>query len=480
MSKRKTNEEVVSKLTEKYGDEYDYSEVEYVNNHTPIWLTHKCGCRFQRDFKHLMRGQGCPDCNPNKNTPYTNGQFIEKMKYINPDIDCSEVNYAGSHTDIKVRCLICGHEWVTQPTNLLSKRGCPICANKRKNLERNNVCRENIAERVREIYGDEIEYVDGYTTMKQPAIFRCKKHGEFEKHVGHLIYNGQGCPKCHRNVSKQEEEVYSFIKEMFPDALQSSRDIIDGELDIFIPSKNIAVEYNGLYWHSDKFLEKNYHLEKTRQCEERSIRLIHIFEDEWNDRKEIVKSKLKSILGKDNSPVIYARKCSVKAIAKETAGELLNKYHIQGFANATVHYGLEYQNEIVAVMSFTEKKDDEWELVRFAGKYRIIGGAGKLLNHFIDEYHPVLIKSFADRRWSSPLSNVYERLGFTLDGFTDPDYRYLVNNERKHKFAFRKNKLNKKYGLPLTMTEREMTDALGFRRIYDCGLIRYIKKLEYT
>jgi hypothetical protein len=135
-------------------------------------------------------------------------------------------------------------------------------------------------------------------------------------------------------------------------------------------------------------------------------------------------------------------------------------------------------------MSFKQesKNGDKWELTRFASNNNYIcsGVAGKLFKYFTRHYDFSVIKSFADRRWSiDKPNNLYRSLGFELDAYTKPDYKYVVNGkERVHKFNFRKDRIAKKYGLDRNLTERELTEQIGVHRIYDCGLIRYIYRKE--
>lgn len=109
------------------------------------------------------------------------------------------------------------------------------------------------------------------------------------------------------------------------------------------------------------------------------------------------------------------------------------------------------------------------------------GVGGKLLSHFIKYYDVNEIKTFADRRWNiESKDNLYVKLGFVKDSEIKPDYRYINKSnptERMHKFNFRKQILHNKYGLPLSMTETEMTKQLGYERIWDCGLIKYVKNV---
>ena len=142
--------------------------------------------------------------------------------------------------------------------------------------------------------------------------------------------------------------------------------------------------------------------------------------------------------------------------------------------------GAFYENELVGACIFKkENTEGFWELTRMATQdgYLCHGVCGKLFKYFVDKYNPVQVKSFADRRWTlNKDNNIYVTLGFKLSETLKPDYRYVVNNTRMHKFNFRKNRLHKKYGLPLTMTEREMCQELGFYRIWDCGLFKYVWK----
>lgn len=289
-------------------------------------------------------------------------------------------------------------------------------------------------------------------------------------------------------VSEPEKEILEYIKS-FGIECKKNRSLLNGkELDIFIPEFNIAIEFNGNKFHTEKYggKTKNYHLDKLLQCKKSGVNLIHIFEDEYMYHKDIVLSKIKHILKKDcDLPKIQGRKCSIQEINKDDAYAFLEKYHIQGPASSTVYLGAFYDGKLMAVMSFMKNGSnaDKWELNRFASDYNFTmqGVGGKLFSYFIKNYNPLFIKSFMDRRWChSEASNLYTKLGFTFDKYTYPDYRYFKSSvdryARLHKFNFRKQLLHKKYGLDLSLTEREMTEQLGYDRIWDCGLIRYVWK----
>lgn len=227
-------------------------------------------------------------------------------------------------------------------------------------------------------------------------------------------------------------------------------------------------------------------LRRNERCLESRYKYVQIFEDEYKDNPDIVLSKVTHIFGLD-SPTrkIPARKCAVQEVMREDAEQFLNENHIQGFVNATVYLGAIFEGKVVGVMCFLNDSGGNWNLTRFAtlNDYICQGLASKMLTHFIREYDPDYIRSFADRRWTLDKdNNVYTKIGFKLDEILKPEYRYYNEKvdkyKRFHKFGFRKSILHKKYGLPMHMTELEMAKELGYDRIWDCGLFKYVWRKE--
>lgn len=288
-------------------------------------------------------------------------------------------------------------------------------------------------------------------------------------------------------TSKPQIEIKNFIESKGVECQLNNRKVLKGkEIDIYIPSLKIGIEYNGNFWHTEGMNHKTRltHLEKTEAAIDNGIKLIQIFEDEYVFKKEIVFSKIEHLLHVNKLLTkIPARKCEIKQIDVNEADLFLEQYHIQGFASSTIYLGAFYNNKLIAVMSFLKDNNsgDKWTLTRFASDTHFIcqGVGGKLFKFFIRKYTPSYIKSFADRRWTiDEERNIYKQLGFVFDGYTEPNYTYYnqkVDRYRRfHKFGFRKRILHRKYGLPLSMTENEMTKELGYKKIWDCGLIRYI------
>ena len=279
--------------------------------------------------------------------------------------------------------------------------------------------------------------------------------------------------------SIKEKEVIDFLSSLGLNVIKGDRDILNGkEIDILIPDFNIGIEFNGLYWHCEKYVDKDYHINKTNVCESKGIHLIHIFEDEWVNNKDIVKSRLKNLF-KLTENKVYGRKCIIKEVNTKDKTKFLNDNHIQGTIGSKVNLGLYYNDDLVSIMTFGKGRvvmngvKNEWELLRFCNKinHSVIGGASKLFKHFIKNYKPNQLISYADRRWSQ--GNLYYQLGFNKTHNSTPNYFYVVNNEREHRFKYRKNLLVEG-GFDEKKTEREIMCDRGIYRIYDCGNLVYI------
>ena len=283
----------------------------------------------------------------------------------------------------------------------------------------------------------------------------------------------------YNHTSIGEKEIYSFIKSIYNgEIIENDRNIISPkELDIYIPQKNLAIEFDGLYFHSTKFgKDKNYHLNKTIACEEKGIRLIHVFEDEWLFKKPIIESIIKSALGIYEEK-IFARKCEVKKLDDKTFRQFCNKNHIQGECNSSDRLGLFYNDELVQAVGFSKSRfsKNEMELVRMVTKLNIqvVGGFSRLMKHFGKN-----CISYIDRR-------LFDGKGYKFSGFeyvctNRPNYYYVKELDRYYRMNFIKNNIAKKFPNEFDekLTEEQNMKKLGFYRIYDCGTVKvkYVQK----
>jgi len=281
------------------------------------------------------------------------------------------------------------------------------------------------------------------------------------------------CYPINDQRSIKENELLEFIKLNYcGEIISNYRDKL--QIDIYLPELNLGFEFNGLYFHSEKFKDNNYHLNKTNYFKNLDIRIIHIWEDDWSFKQDISKSMIINLLGK-NTKKIFAIKCVIKEL--KTVTDFLNNNHIQGVDKSIKKIGLLHNDELVSVMTFNKlegrKKlpESEWNLSRFCNiiNVNIIGGASKLLNYFIREYKPTRIISYADKDWS--IGQLYHTIGFTNILESKPDYKYIINNKRSNKQNFKKKDL----GIQDKMTESKFMINNVIYKIYDCGKMKFEK-----
>ena len=304
-------------------------------------------------------------------------------------------------------------------------------------------------------------------------LFKCDKGHDFEisknNYYGRLQYNTSLCTICNpigENRSIKEKELHDFIKSIYNGkVIQSYKDSL--EIDTYLPDLKIGFEFNGLHWNSELYKDKFYHLNKTKYFTERGIRIIHIWEDDWDFRKNIIKSQIRNWLGLTEKR-IFARNCQVRVIKdSREVTKFLDENHIQGNVRSNLKLGLYHKEELVSLMTFDHyegrKKisESEWNINRFCSKkdYNVIGGASKLFKHFINNYDVSRILSYADRDWS--MGKLYETLGFEKVNESHPDYKYHTKGHRVNKSRFRKS---------LTMVSE---NDLGIPKIWDCGKIKF-------
>ena len=276
--------------------------------------------------------------------------------------------------------------------------------------------------------------------------------------------------------SIKQLELTNFMKSIFNGEIISGyRDGL--EIDIYLPSLNLGFEFNGLYWHSELYKDKNYHLDKTNHFKKKGIRIIHIWEDDWDLKKGIVKSQIRNWLGITENK-IFARNCQVGIVSKSEYISFIESNHIQGYTSTSIKLGLYHKGDLVSIMTFDnlegrrKMKEGGWNLSRFCSKLNtnVIGSSSKLLRYFIKSYQPNRIISYADMDWS--LGELYKKLGFKLEKVIKPDYKYVTEGKRTNKQKFTKKRL-KSMGFDIKKTELEITKEIGLYRIYNVGQLKF-------
>lgn len=282
-------------------------------------------------------------------------------------------------------------------------------------------------------------------------------------------------------ISDKETKLLDFINDNYSgEVLSNIRDIITPyELDIYLPELKLAFEFNGLYWHCELYKDNNYHNKKTNMCIENNIQLVHIWEDDWDNKQTIIKSMILNKL-KQTSNRIFGRKCQIKSVKSKESMVFLTNNHIQGKLGAAIKLGLYYNDELVSLMTFGKKRkimnsksnDGDFELLRFCNKLNtsVIGGASKLFKHFLKTTNVTNITTYADRSHSN--GGLYNILGFEYGGITRPNYYYVVDNIRKYRYGFRKDILVKE-GYDIDKSEHEIMLERKIYRIYNSGNYRY-------
>lgn len=281
-------------------------------------------------------------------------------------------------------------------------------------------------------------------------------------------------------ISSPQRQIEEFIRSILPgiDVHRNHIGLFDDrrEIDIYIPSKSIAVEVDGVHWHSEHHGGKSrlYHHDKTLDLDKQGIRLIHVLDTEWVTNREVVESRIASILGVTRTR-IHARQCVINEVDYQTKHEFFNNCHIQGDARSSVCYGLYHNGVLVAAMSFghprfTKKYDVE--LIRFANILNtvVVGAASRLFKHFIRVHNPSSIISYSDRRWNT--GNVYNQIGMTHISVSPPNYRYFRvghTNVLLSRNKFQKHKLTDMPSYNKQLTEWDIMKLEGYDRIWDCG-----------
>jgi len=276
---------------------------------------------------------------------------------------------------------------------------------------------------------------------------------------------------CSTNrISSAQKEIANFIESL---GLKVKLEHQVGSLvyDIFISSNNLLIEYNGLRWHSQN-QSKSRDKTKYQNAIHAGFKYVMIFEDEWLSNKQKVEQLLKNRLNLNVCVSVKPSKCDIRKIKSNETDRFYQIYHYIGTVKAKINYGVFYDGKLIACVSFkkpTRQSKRDWELVRMTSdpNYRVHGIWSKLIKLFTCEYSGSIV-SFSDNRLFSGI--VYQKMGFKFDGEVPPDYYWVKGNKRYHKSGLRKTRHEKTLGL----TETQLREAQGYRRIWDLGKKRWV------
>ena len=459
----------LTKSKSLHGDTYTYGKAVYKGVDHLITIT----CREHGDFDQVaaihMKGSCCPKCKPNYKL--TTATFIERANEVHHNkYRYDDAVYLRSHGKVIITCPDHG-DFIQTASLHLGGGGCPDCGGTKGHTT------ETFIKKATLVHGDKYDYSKtSYVNAKTNVVIGCPTHGDFLQLAQSHINQAAGCPKCSHTISKAEQYLADMLTSKGLSLIQSDRKILNGlELDIVIPEKKIAIEFNGVYWHSEaNGKDKSYHLNKTTLANAAGYRLIHIWEDDFTEDSEREINFILNACGKVETKSVYARKTIIKEIPTSVSSPFLTKYHVQGSVISSVRLGTFIGEDLVAVTLFTKRKYG-YELVRHATSLKVIGGLGKAVKHFHRLFGEE-IHSFCDLSRHDGRS--YDLAGFVKSGSLNPDYKYVVDGKREHKFGFRLASIKTKFPefYSPEKSERQMMEDAGIPRVWDCGKTRYIFK----
>lgn len=443
---------------------------------SPIKVEWNCsGHTYTSSLVNRTRlGSGCPFCSGNKVLPGYNDLATTHPELAKELTNQSEGTtlLSGSSKKVSWKCSQ-DHIWDSSVANRVRGKGCGYCSG------RYPIPGEtDLATTDPDIYSEMLEPALVTRKANKVVTWVCPKGHEWDAYV-YSRTQGSGCPVCSGgNISKLETDLSEKLKEIYPGVVLTSdkTQIKPLELDIYFPDLNVAVEFNGMYFHSEKFKPRDYHRNKLRLCQEKGIKLIQIWEDDYLKNPDLVLRTLSHKLGVSVQDRTPARKTYVSEITYHESRDFLEKNHLQGQARGTYYLGLRNKSDdsLVAVTVLKRTKDI-LTLERYSTSRIVVGGQTKLLS-YVDKNIPYeKMYTFADLEVSS--GNLYETTGWIKDKVLPPDYKYLYQNKRVHKFNFRKNRFKENPNLMYdpSMSESQLAQLNGLLRIWDSGKIRYVR-----
>lgn len=446
---------------------------------------------FTQLLANHLQGAGCPKC------AGRNADWLSRFKSVHGGrYDYSHVQFVTTKLPVRILCSEHGEFLQTPDNHYRNAQGCPQCKGARIRASKQLSIHEFIR-RATAIHKGRYTYVpEQFTNVLTGEItVICPQHGPFKQSPVNHLSGKVGCTRCNHMKSAGEDAVRSFLSTFTRTEHRNRSLIAPKELDIWMPEQSLAVEYCGAYYHSAGSAEeeraiKRKHVEKYLACRSKGIRLITLYDVEWDARKGAIRRLLRNAVGKTRGRLM-ARKCDLRSVPIKEARTFYDRYHPQGGSGSGEHYGLYWREKLVACMRFTFGANDRgsaasgraWTLTRYATRITVAGAASRLFKAFVREHNPSEVKSFSDNRFFD--GGMYAQLGFVLEGESPPDYQVW-----SPKIGLRPKPHYQRRALPARLqehgvsepfdpdtdprSEAEMTYLMGCRRIYDCGKKRWL------
>jgi hypothetical protein len=470
--------------------EYDFSKYVFSGNYGESVVICKVHGEQIRTFKNVVRSGGiaCGRCasSAKKNTEIFLSQLKEKFPETWNKCDFSKTSYTTALKKVVITCK--EHEdFRVQPAGLLINSSRFICqkcniANRSKEA---TYTKDQFLESIKDIKSELDDFSNTvYVHNKEKIEIICLNHGPYYITPGDYR-SGKRCRYCTLSLKSLEElKVLRFIENLGICCETRARPLkgVNREVDIYIPNVKIGVEYNGLFFHRDledldklsgKFGSKLSILEKLDLFSNMGIQIVHIFEDEWLFRQDVVKYRLRTLFNKDEK--ILAENCNIREISSVELNSFENTYSLRGSSRSTTYrYGVFLKEELVSSISFSmikyeDKTGKNFEIASYNSKITVVGGFQKLLQHFISKVKPKKIIHYVDRRWES--LKTYLTYGFKFLTNTKPTYFWYKGQKRYDRSLFPRNKLNEIFRKTFDskLSTAEIMYSQGYSKISDCG-----------
>lgn len=483
INERMSRGKFIRDATEFYGDTLDLSKTPAViknvyDNVTVTCVKHDFDAT--RSVRQILRGyNGCDYCSTAGKVTSREVQIFRAQEIWGERWDYSMLpdkpKVTEKHTFI---CREHGPFQQTLDAHLVGKVGCDAC-----HLTNRRMTLAEFITKSQEIFGpDRYDYTNARFIHEEgkltQVIIACPQHGEFTYTTFAHFQKNEGCVSCRTmfGSSAKEKALGEFVSSLGFEVELGNRKILNGkEIDIFIPALNVGIEFNGIYYHSNTFLSDDYHAKKYLLAKAAGIRLLQIWEDDWDKRRNAIERHIKNVLGVSNERKVYARNTSVVSVSTMKAREFFEENHIQGFVPSSLYFGLADENKEVVAMIALKKEKGNLVLTRYATAYAVPGGHSKLVSYVEKTQDYGKLITFADLTFSE--GKLYEATGWILDGELKPDYAYVRGSVRRHKFSFRKANFKSDPSLIYVegMTEAKLAEMNNIPRVFDAGKLRFIK-----